>query len=81
MENNQLFGTLFNTIPLYSEEHLEMILDSMSESEAKYFAVQALTHSFKTGSFTLGESEVVSKVVRILSKNPETKNSFEETDK
>ena len=80
MENNQLFGTLFNTIPLYSEEHLEMILDTMTESEAKYFAIQALVHSFKSGTFTLGESEVVSKVVRILSKNTEEQTQEEKPE-
>jgi hypothetical protein len=80
MESGQLFGNLFNTVPLYSEEHLEMILDTMTESEAKYFAIQALVYSFKSGTFTLGESEVVSKVVRILSKNTEEQTQEEKPE-
>ncbi len=69
MESKELFGTLFKTVPLYSEEHLEMIIEAMDSEQANYLAVQALVHSFNSGIFTLGEAEIVSKIVRILSKN------------
>jgi hypothetical protein len=68
MGDNEIFGTLFKTVPLYSEEHLEMIIETMDSEQANYLAVQALVHSFNSGVFTLGESEIVSKIVRTLSK-------------
>lgn len=75
MENTELFGVLFKTIPLYSEEHLDLIIETMDTKEALYLAVQALTHSHSQGTFTLGESEIISKVVRILSKISEEEKS------
>jgi hypothetical protein len=80
MKNEELFGQLFKVIPLYSEEHLEMIIQSMDAKEALYLAVQALTYSHKQGTFTLGESEIVSKVVRILSNISEKESSTEITE-
>ena len=80
MKNEELFGQLFKTIPLYSEEHLEMIIETMDTKEALYLAVQALTYSHSKGTFTLGESEIVSKVVRTLSRVSEEKKSPETTE-
>jgi hypothetical protein len=80
MKNEELFGQLFKTIPLYSEEHLEMIIQTMDAKEALYLAVQALTYSHKQGTFTLGESEIVSKVVRILSRISEEEKTSETTE-
>ena len=80
MKNEELFGQLFKTIPIYSEEHLEMIIQTMDAKEALYLAVQALTYSHKQGTFTLGESEIVSKVVRTLSRISEEEKKSETTE-
>jgi len=64
---NEDFGILFNSIPLNTEEHLEVLIDTMDESRAIYLLQQAVNHAFKQGAFTLGESEVLGKAIRISS--------------
>lgn len=66
--NEELFGKLFNTIPLYSEEHLENILLVMDKENASYLLVQAVKKAFDTGIYSLGESEIISKAIRVLNR-------------
>jgi hypothetical protein len=67
MENNQLYGNLFNSIPIQSEEHLEILLNTMDEKNAIFILVQAVNYAHQNGLYTLGESEVLSKSIRYLS--------------
>jgi hypothetical protein len=67
MENNEIYGNLFGSIPLQSEEHLDLILQSMDEKTALYFLVQAVKYAHHSGIYSLGESEVISKCVRVVS--------------
>lgn len=72
MEEEKLFGKLFNTIPLYDESHLDTILTTMDKKTALYILIQAVKYSYHQGVYSIGESEVISKSIRILSKNEET---------
>jgi len=72
MEEN-VFGILFETIKLESENHLDAILLSMDKNSANYILTQALSYAFRRGAFSLGESEVISKALRVL-------NSVEEEE-
>ncbi len=67
MENNQLYGNLFNSIPLQSEEHLDILLNTMDENNANIMLVQAVKYAHQQGAYTLGESEVISKCIRVIS--------------
>lgn len=69
MEEKELFGLLFNSIPLNNEEHLEAILTTIDKERAIFFIVQAVKHGFHQGIYSLGESEVISKCIRVLSKD------------
>jgi hypothetical protein len=69
MEEEKLFGKLFNSVPLLTENHLETILETMDKDRAIFLIVQAVKHSYHQGLYSLGESEVISKCIRILSKN------------
>jgi len=62
------FGRLFNTIPLLSEEHLEIILQTMNSKESIYILVQAVKHAYNNNVFSIGETEVISKAIRVISK-------------
>lgn len=66
MAEEELYGRLFNTIPLLSEEHLNAILNSMDKEHAIYYLTQAVNYAYLNGVFALGESEVISKSIRIL---------------
>ena len=70
MENQEeeLYGKIFDEIPLISEEHLELIISSMSEQDSIYFLIHASKSAYHRGSFSIGESEIISKAIRILSK-------------
>jgi 20S proteasome alpha/beta subunit len=79
MENseNKEFGKLFNSVSLISEEHLELILTTMSQKEAIYLLVQAVKHAHHLGTYSIGETEVISKSIRVISKinDDETKTT------
>ena len=74
---NEDFGILFNSIPLKTEEHLEVLIDTMDETRAIYMLQQAVNHAFKQGAFTLGESEVLGKDIRISSPSKPVDNNEE----
>jgi hypothetical protein len=68
MEEQKLFGKLFNTIPLLSEDHLDVLLQTMDKDSSLYLLIQAVKYAHESGAYSLGETEVISKCIRILSK-------------
>ena len=71
MENEKEFGKLFDNIILLDENHLQTILDTMDSNHAKYILVQAVKYAFHNGIYSLGEAEVISKCIRVLSNSNE----------
>lgn len=59
-------GLLFNSIPYYSQEHINSVIDELTKEQAVFFVSQALHHSFSQGVFNLLESECISKSIRKL---------------
>jgi hypothetical protein len=68
MEKEQILTNLFNSIPVVSEDHLELMLNQMSKDDALYILIQSVKYSFHQGTFSIGETEILSKAIRILSK-------------
>jgi hypothetical protein len=68
MEQQQLFGKLFESIPLQSEEHLDVILNTMDKEHSIYYLIQAVKYAYQSGVYSLGECEVISKSIRLSSK-------------
>jgi len=66
--NKELFGNLFGTIDLLSEEHLEVILSTMDKEHSIYYLVESVKAAHKRGVFTIGEMEVISKAIRTVSR-------------
>jgi len=62
------YGNLFGTIDLLSEEHLELILSAMDNEHALYYLVESVKSAHRKGSFTIGETEIISKAIRTLLK-------------
>jgi hypothetical protein len=71
--NNEKFGNLFGSIDLLSEEHLELILSTMDINTSIYYLIESVKSAHRKGAFTIGETEVLSKAIRILLKQPEDK--------
>ena len=69
--NNELFGKLFNSIPLLNETHLDTLLETLDKERSVYLLIQAVKHAYHSGVYSIGESEVISKCIRVLSKTDE----------
>lgn len=72
-EQQELFGKLFNSIPLYTESHLDVMVDTMDKEQSIYYLIQAVSHAYHSGLYTIGESEIISKAIRTISKKEEEK--------
>ncbi len=70
-QEQELFGKLFNTIPLYNEDHLDVLLKTMDKESAVYLLIQAVKLAYHDGVYSMGETEVLSKAIRTLSKKEE----------
>ena len=68
-ENTKIYGNLFGTIDLLNETHIDAILMTMDREHALYYLVESVKAAHQRGSFTIGESEVISKAIRTLSKS------------
>ena len=71
MEQETNYGVVFGTIPLMSEDHLEIILTTMNKDHALYYLIEAVKSAHERGTFSIGETEILSKSIRVLSKNVE----------
>lgn len=64
----QPIGTLFESVNYYSDEDLIKFIDTIKEPQAFYIINQALNMAFRRGLFTMQETEILSKSLRILNK-------------
>ncbi|NBO36256.1 hypothetical protein EBU91_01775 [bacterium] len=69
MENqDNNYGVLFNSISLNSEEHLELILSTINKEYALFYLVESIKFAYSKGCFSIGESEIISKSLRVILK-------------
>ena len=65
-QNSKILGTLFGSINYDSEENLSKFIDEINSAQATYCIQQALNYAHINGIFSIKESEVISKSLRIL---------------
>lgn len=70
-EELKMYGNLFGTINLLSEDHLEVILTTMDREHSIYYLVESVKAAHNRGAFTIGEVEVISKAIRTISHKSE----------
>jgi hypothetical protein len=68
MEQKQPIGFLFERIAYFSDESIEGFIDSLDEKSLYYVLSQVLEYSHSKNIYTLLESEIISKTLRILNK-------------
>ncbi len=68
MQEGEIYGKLFNVIPLMDENHVDILLDTMDKETAVYYLTHAVNLAFHNGIYSLGESEILSKAIRLLNK-------------
>jgi hypothetical protein len=59
-------GSLFESITYYNEEQLNQFLFNMNQEQAIYCLVEAVKIAYRRGSYSLEESEAVSKSLRVI---------------
>jgi len=64
----EIYGKLFNVIPLVDENHVDIMLDTMTKETAIYYLTHAVNLAYHNGMYSLGESEILSKSIRFLNK-------------
>jgi hypothetical protein len=69
MEEKELFGKLFNSVPLLTENHLDTLLDTLDKERSIYLLIQAVKYAYHSGIYSIGESEVISKCIRVIVKD------------
>lgn len=67
-QENEKYGNLFGSIDLINEDHLEIILSSMDSNTALYYLIESVKSAHRKGSYSIGETEVISKAIRVLIK-------------
>jgi hypothetical protein len=67
-QENEKYGNLFGSIDLLSEDHLEIILSTMDSETALYYIIESVKSAHRKGAYSIGETEVISKAIRVLIK-------------
>lgn len=69
MEQKQPIGLLFNSIAYYTLNDVNSLCEDMTIEQAYYMVIKSLEFSHKSGIFSLQESELVSKSLRVMSRH------------
>jgi hypothetical protein len=65
-QEKQPIAYLFEDVAIYKPEDIENLIDNLSEEQAKFMLIRAVQMGFKNGLYSLTESEIVSKSLRML---------------
>jgi hypothetical protein len=69
MEQKQPIGLLFDSIAYYTPKDVDNLCDDMNLEQSYYMLIKALEFSHRSGVFSLQESEVVSKSLRVMNRH------------
>ena len=57
---------LFEDVAIYKPEDIDNLIDNLTEEQSKFMLIRAVQMAYKNGLYSLTESELVSKSLRIL---------------
>ena len=77
---NEQIGVLFGNISYTSEEQLNAIIDNMEYEQAIFFIIKSMEFSYGSGIYSLTESEILSKSLRIFSQKKFTNDQKGKTE-
>lgn len=63
----QPLGVLFDTINFYKMDDLDKFINELNHDQALYCIIQACQAAFKRNSYSILESELLSKAIRRIS--------------
>lgn len=62
----QPIAFLFEDVAIYKPEDINNLIDNLTEEQAKFMLIRAVQMAYKNGLYSLTESEIVSKSLRVL---------------
>lgn len=65
-QQTQPIAYLFEEVAIYKPEDIENLIDGLTEEQAKYMLVRAVQMAYRNGLYSLTESELISKSLRML---------------
>jgi hypothetical protein len=65
-QQKQPIAFLFEEVAIYKPEDIENLIDNLTEEQAKFMLIRAVQMGYKNGLYSLTESEIVSKSLRML---------------
>ena len=57
---------LFEEVEIYKPEDIENLIDGLTVEQAKFMLVRAVQMAYRNGLYSLTESEIISKSLRML---------------
>lgn len=76
MNEKQPIGLLFDSIAFHTPNELDSLCNDITIEQSYFMIIKALEYSYKSGIFSLQESELVSKSLRVM--NSHFTKEFEE---
>ena len=68
-DKKQPIGELFETISYFSPTDISNLIDNLNEEQSVYMIGLAINMCYQKNLFTLEESEIISKSLRLLNEN------------
>ena len=65
-QQKQPIAYLFEDVEIYNPEDIENLIDGLTEEQAKFMLVRAVQMAYRNGLYSLTESELISKSLRML---------------
>ena len=68
MDSNKFLGTIFDDLNYDDPDTIDKLIDELESHQLNYLIILALKSAFNRNSYSLLESEIVSKIIRKLNK-------------
>jgi hypothetical protein len=65
-QEKQPIAFLFEDVAIYKPEDIENLINNLTEEQSKFMLIRAVQMAYKNGLYSLTESEIVSKSLRML---------------
>lgn len=65
-QQTQPIAYLFEEVAIYKPEDIENLIDGLTEEQSKYMLIHAIQMAYRNGLYSLTESEIISKSLRML---------------
>jgi predicted ATP-dependent serine protease len=65
-QEKQPIAYLFEDVAIYKPEDIENLINNLTEEQSKFMLIRAVQMAYKNGIYSLTESEIVSKSLRML---------------